>query len=582
MRPACSSDEVDEGVRLRIDRSARDVLIPPVVGGKNRLPLRSSARSTVLSDGAPDVGVPEVGPPDDCIEGPAGFVPQAVITAHDVTHARRASADGLALIRRGRGKNRTTVFIAGPATDLCRFVRVLAAGPCAPITISAPIDRGRGWGGASQKRRGGPTSYIRRSTRIEVQWSLHHDVCAAIGHRSRFARRSHRHSRRLAALARTERHWLHRRNRASGEVERHRECRLEGAYRRPWRLDADRQRQPRHRDLAARLQHAARRAITHASCKAATRPPPASARWANRPSRAAADGKTFFLVEAFGRADGKKLWEYRARGRGPDARGPRQAQHGLVQPRHRRADGLRVVRDGPDRRARHERQARAGSAISARRSRRSTSSGATAARRRCSRTRCCCCAITRRRPTCWRSTSAPARRSGRPIAARASRRTARRSWFRAERPGSDREFQRAGRCLQRADRRAAVVHGRHQPVSRSVAALPRRHHLHEPRLSQQPLHGHPSRREGRHHQVARHLGEHDRRAVHLVARARQRADLHGHRRRRGDRGGREGRLAGVAAAHRRRVLGVTSGGRRQDLLRQRERRDDRRARRTDA
>jgi hypothetical protein len=67
----------------------------------------------VLSDGAPDVGVPEVGPPDDCVEGPAGFEPQAVITAHDVTHARRASADGLALIRRGRGKNRTTELSPG-------------------------------------------------------------------------------------------------------------------------------------------------------------------------------------------------------------------------------------------------------------------------------------------------------------------------------------------------------------------------------------------------------------------------------------------------------------------------------------
>ena len=70
-----------------------------------------------------------------------------------------------------------------------------------------------------------------------------------------------------------------------------------------------------------------------------------------------------------------------------------------------------------------------------------------------------------------------------------------------------------------AQRHAAVVHGRHQPVSDSDAGLPRRRHLHEPRLSQQSLHGDSSGRPRRRLEVARRVGVGDRSAVHLVARA---------------------------------------------------------------
>ena len=73
-----------------------------------------------------------------------------------------------------------------------------------------------------------------------------------------------------------------------------------------------------------------------------------------------------------------------------------------------------------------------------------------------------------------------------------------------------------------------------EPVSDSDADLPRRRHLHEPRLSQRSVHGDPARRPRRHLDVARRLGSEHRRAVHLVARLRRRADLHGQRRRRGD------------------------------------------------
>ena len=67
----------------------------------------------------------------------------------------------------------------------------------------------------------------------------------------------------------------------------------------------------------------------------------------------------------------------------------------------------------------------------------------------------------------------------------------------------------------------------------------------------------------------------DRRALHLVARLRRGHSLHGERRRRGH-GDRRGHgHAHLAAAGGRHLLGVAGGGRRQDLLRQRDRRDHR-------
>ena len=74
-------------------------------------------------------------------------------------------------------------------------------------------------------------------------------------------------------------------------------------------------------------------------------------------TRRAADNRTFFVVEAFNRADGKRLWEYRVEAAGTAARRARQAQPRVAEPGHRRADGLRLVRHRPDRRARYERQA---------------------------------------------------------------------------------------------------------------------------------------------------------------------------------------------------------------------------------
>ena len=141
---------------------------------------------------------------------------------------------------------------------------------------------------------------------------------------------------------------------------------------------------------------------------------------------AAAGDKVFFLVEAFDRASGRRVWEYRLEAAGAAAARARQAQPRLAESGHRRAAGLCVVRNRPGRRARHEREARMaapsrprdfavrrqlgpfeltdavpGHADSVVRSR--------AARRICSR-----------------STSAPARIAGRPTAARAARRTPRR------------------------------------------------------------------------------------------------------------------------------------------------------------
>ena len=68
--------------------------------------------------------------------------------------------------------------------------------------------------------------------------------------------------------------------------------------------------------------------------------------------------QVFFLVEAFNRADGRRLWEYRLEAAGPLPVGARQAQPRVAEPGHRRPARLRVVRHRPDRRARHERQAR--------------------------------------------------------------------------------------------------------------------------------------------------------------------------------------------------------------------------------
>ena len=62
----------------------------------------------------------------------------------------------------------------------------------------------------------------------------------------------------------------------------------------------------------------------------------------------------------------------------------------------------------------------------------------------------------------------------------------------------DRQLERARRCVRCEDRRFPLACRRTQSVSDSGADLPRRHHVHEPRLSQRSVHGDPPRRPRRH------------------------------------------------------------------------------------
>ena len=108
-----------------------------------------------------------------------------------------------------------------------------------------------------------------------------------------------------------------------------------------------------------------------------------------------------------------------------------------------------------------------------------------------------------------------------------------------------------------------------------VPVLPRRHHLHEPRLPEQPVHGRASGGRG------------DVSASHVVWQVEtgapyvsslvplRRAALHGDRRRHRDRGRCGDREEDLAGARRRRVHRIAGRGRRQGVFVQRERRDDR-------
>ena len=122
-------------------------------------------------------------------------------------------------------------------------------------------------------------------------------------------------------------------------------------------LDPHRQRRSRLRHLAGRGGRQARREPSRAWSRAATRRRRESAR--STPARAAADaGKTFFVVEAFSRADGKRLWERRIEAEGTLT--PVHDKHNLASPSPV-TDGSRVyalVRHRPDRRAQSRRHAR--------------------------------------------------------------------------------------------------------------------------------------------------------------------------------------------------------------------------------
>ena len=66
--------------------------------------------------------------------------------------------------------------------------------------------------------------------------------------------------------------------------------------------------------------------------------------------------KTFFVVEAFGRADGKRVWERRIEATGDADAGARQAQPRDAEPGHRWHARVRLVRHRPGRRARSHRR----------------------------------------------------------------------------------------------------------------------------------------------------------------------------------------------------------------------------------
>ena len=120
---------------------------------------------------------------------------------------------------------------------------------------------------------------------------------------------------------------------------------------------ADRQRHTRHRHVAAGLEHSA--IGNHPRLVQGGDPAAAGERAlgeSRRDRTVTADGKTFFLVEAFRRADGKKLWEYRIEAAGPMPEVHDKHNMASPSPVSRRPDGLCMVRYRPDRRPRHERE----------------------------------------------------------------------------------------------------------------------------------------------------------------------------------------------------------------------------------
>ena len=295
---------------------------------------------------------------------------------------------------------------------------------------------------------------------------------------------------------------------------------------------------------------------------------------------AAAEGDVEFLVEAFDRESGRRLWQYRLAG--GDAGGgelpPVHRKHNLASPspvtdgervyawfgtgqlvaldfegklvwQKHLGEGLRSLRDslGPFELPHGLR-------------RRSSFFSATTSPRR----------------TFSLSTSEPARRSGRPIAARDSAPTARPRWFLGPRGRAGGELEREARGLRPEDREAPLVPGRAEPVPDSRALVRRRHHLYEPRLPERSLHGDSSGRPRRPEGVgASSLARADGSSLRLVRRPLPGRGLHGERRRSGAGGRRGDGRAALSGQDRRRFLGGTGRGRREGLLRERDRRGDR-------
>ena len=202
--------------------------------------------------------------------------------------------------------------------------------------------------------------------------------------------------------------------------------------------------------------------------------------------------RTFFVVEAFNRADGKRFWERRIEAARDAHAGARQAQPRDAEPCHRRQLVFAWFGTGQ---------------IVGARSRAARSSGSVTSPRR-----------TAPFDIQWGHGSSPvlyrdllillcdqparvvpargrqghrARIAGRRIAVRAARRTARRSSIEATvRRRAHRELDGTHRCLRREDRDVSLARrARTSRFAVPIAGLSRRRDLREPRLSQRSVHG---------------------------------------------------------------------------------------------
>ena len=313
------------------------------------------------------------------------------------------------------------------------------------------------------------------------------------------------------------------------------------------------------------------RATIRGSCRAATPRRRGSARSAPDAAAGADAAKTFFVVEAFARADGKRVWERRIEATGDADAGPRQAQPRDAQPGHRRHARLRLVRHGPDRRRSIATAPSCGSGTSARR---------TGVRHPVG-TRQLAGALRRLPDPALRPPAASyllaldkrtGKDRGRPTAARAARPTARRSSSKAP-VGSrgDRQLDRAHRRL-----RSAQTARRSGTLARRTGSRCRRRSFHDG-----VIYASRGYRSGP-YMAIKPGGRGDVTSTHvvwrvatgapyvLVAALLRRHRLHGERRRRADGRRCRDRRARLAGARRRRLLGLAGRRRRSRLLRQRE------------
>ena len=163
--------------------------------------------------------------------------------------------------------------------------------------------------------------------------------------------------RRLAAVARTGRHRRRQRHAAAAEVERDGKRRLEGAARRPWRLDPHRRRRSRLRDLPdGRERAACGQSSDDGAGWRSGQGRRASAWTSSRRDRdRCRDDLPGRSVQSQGR---HAALDVSAACRRRAAAGARQTQPRVTESGERRPARLCLVRHRPARRARHGRQAR--------------------------------------------------------------------------------------------------------------------------------------------------------------------------------------------------------------------------------